>query len=241
MSVSALYSEEDFIIKFWSYIFETFFGTDQNLFIHWGDTQASTNKKNGLKLNLDMRIMIMKNTKYLMEGSDCEYARKPFPSKYFKDRLKLILATKAYSNDLVNNSPCLSKDDIVCIKIPFIQTMGFEGLLSVMYLKDKCIYVVEDVQKFIFPTTKKQIRKEGINNLVKFLSVLHRLLENVKEYIEEGTYNHDTNLMANISNGTRPSRNKTNKDWINKIICPVESSDEESEDEEDEEDEEKEV
>ncbi|GAA5814873.1 hypothetical protein MFLAVUS_008376 [Mucor flavus] len=161
-----------------------------------------------------------------MEESDCEYARKPIPSKYFKDRLKLILATKAYINDLVNNSPCLSEEDIVLIKIPFIQIMGFEGLLSIMSLKDKGIYVVEDMQKFKFPTTEKQVRKEGINDL--------RLLEDLKEYIEEGIHNHDTDAMSDIANETRPLRNKANKDWINKIICPVNSSDEESEDEQEE-------
>lgn len=101
----------------------------------------------------------MKISKCLMEGSDCEYARKPIPSKYFKDRLKLILATKAYINDLVNNSPCLSEEDIVLIKIPFIRIMGFEGLLSIMSLKDKGIYVVEDIQKFKFPTTTKKSQK----------------------------------------------------------------------------------
>lgn len=30
-----LYSEEDYIVKFWAFIFENFFGTDEHLFIHW--------------------------------------------------------------------------------------------------------------------------------------------------------------------------------------------------------------
>ncbi|KAG2200005.1 hypothetical protein INT47_000355, partial [Mucor saturninus] len=107
----ALYSEADYIVKFWASVFETFFGTDEHLFIHWGDTQSSPCKRNNLKINLDMRFMIMKNSKYIMDGANCEYAHKG-------------------------------------------------------------VYVVEEIAKLRFPTTKKQLREGGIKELVKVLSLL---------------------------------------------------------------------
>jgi hypothetical protein len=52
--------------------------------------------------------------------------------------------------------------------------VDFEGQLSVMFLKDKGVYVVEDLLKLRYPTTKKQIRQEGgIDDLVKVLSLIH--------------------------------------------------------------------
>ncbi|KAI9261343.1 hypothetical protein EDC94DRAFT_127701, partial [Helicostylum pulchrum] len=57
-----MYSEEDYIVKFWSFIFESFFGTDEHIFLHWGDTEAESCKKFGLKMNIDM---------HMMEGGNC--------------------------------------------------------------------------------------------------------------------------------------------------------------------------
>lgn len=52
-------------------------------------------------MNLDRRMMIMKDGKYGMEGDDCQYAKQTIYSKKFKDRLKLVLASKTYMNDLI--------------------------------------------------------------------------------------------------------------------------------------------
>jgi hypothetical protein len=30
-----MYSEADFVVKFWAPVFESFFGTDHNIFLHW--------------------------------------------------------------------------------------------------------------------------------------------------------------------------------------------------------------
>ncbi|KAI7891393.1 uncharacterized protein EV154DRAFT_223478 [Mucor mucedo] len=229
----AQYSEADYIVKFWASAFETFFGTDEHLFIHWGDTQSSPCKRNNLKISLDMRFMIMKNSKYIMDGANCEYARKAIPGKFFKDKLKLILASIAYINDIIINCPYLEEDDYLNIKIPLVQIMGFEGSLSIMRLKDKGVYVVEEIAKLRFPTTKKQLREGGIKELVKVLSLLKHLLDNLQEIMEEEKFNHKDSKMTGISNESRPpQRNSAFKDWVTEIVVPPNSGDDEEEDEE---------
>lgn len=117
-------------------------------------------------------MMIMKHSKYVIDGASGEYAKKPFSSKYFKDRIKLVLASKAYMNSLILSCRHIDNAGILDIKIPFLQIMGFEAQLSILSMQDKELYVVEDLQKFYFPITKKHIRQGGINDLVKAFSLL---------------------------------------------------------------------
>jgi hypothetical protein len=137
-----------------------------------GDTQAQACKDSELKMRLDMRFILTKHGKIVMDGANCEYAAKATSSKLFKDRLKLVLGAKAYLNKIIKSCAYLDEDDIKNIKIPYLQIMGFKAVLSVLGLKDKGVYVVEDVIKFEFPTTKKQLRKGCAVDLVKALSLV---------------------------------------------------------------------
>ncbi|KAI7861396.1 hypothetical protein BDF14DRAFT_1870144 [Spinellus fusiger] len=229
-----LYSEEDYVVKFWANVFESFFGSNEHLFLHWGDTQAKACKNNGLSMKLDMRIMIMKNGKHVVEGGTCEYAKNPVRSKYFRDRLKLVLASKAYINNVIENSPYLAEEDIKNIKIPLIQIMGFEAQLSTISVKEKGIYAVEDLLKFSFPTSKKQIRQGGINNIIKALSLIQHLIHELEELLEEGKVDREGGKMTSISNETSHKKNKA-KDWIDEVVCPANTDNsEEDGDKEDE-------
>ncbi|RCH83129.1 hypothetical protein CU097_006986 [Rhizopus azygosporus] len=103
--------------------------------------------------------------------SSCEYASKALRSKFFKDRLKLVLAPKAYINGLIANSSYLAEEDIKRIKIPLIQIIGFEAQLTISSVKDKGIFTAEVVFKLSFPTTKKEIEQGAISNIIKALSL----------------------------------------------------------------------
>lgn len=92
----------------------------------------------------------MKNSKYIMDGTNCEYARKAVPHKFFKDKLKLNLASKAYINDIITNCPYLEEEDYLNIKIPLIQIMGFKGSLSIMCLKNKGMTLLKKLPSSVF-------------------------------------------------------------------------------------------
>ncbi|KAI8369258.1 uncharacterized protein BYT42DRAFT_102063 [Radiomyces spectabilis] len=255
-----MYSEQDYIVKFWAPVFETFFGQDEHIFLHWqvqlyctcisscsphnillsrGDTQAQACKKNDLKMKLDMRVMLMKHGHYVMEGSSCEYAAKATCSKLYKDRLKLVLGAKAYLNEIIENCPHLDDDDIREIRIPYIQVMGFQAVLSVLSIKDKGVYIAEEISKFDFPTTKKQIRKGRLRDLVKALSLLKHLLDNLSCRIEEGKVEHGGNKMARIIEEQKVKK-ATNGQWLSKLKLPSvldENDDDADEDDDDDEDE----
>jgi hypothetical protein len=46
------YSEADYVVKFWGPVFESFFGTDEHIFLHWYDYFLFKDKKNGLFLEV---------------------------------------------------------------------------------------------------------------------------------------------------------------------------------------------
>lgn len=142
------------------------------MFIFRGDTEAEASKTNNLRMKLDMRIMLMKNEKYLMEGSTCEYAKKATSYKLFKDRLKLVISGKTYINEIISTCPYLTKEDILEIKAPFLQITGFRAVLSVIHLKDHGLYVVEDLVKFYFPTTKSHLKTGHLQKLIMAFSLI---------------------------------------------------------------------
>ncbi|GAA5802041.1 hypothetical protein HPULCUR_007501 [Helicostylum pulchrum] len=130
----------------------------QTIYDLMGDTEAEASKTNNLRMKLDMRIMLMKNEKYLMEGSTCEYAKKATSYKLFKDR----------------------------------------AVLSVIHLKDHGLYVVEDLVKFYFPTTKSHLKTGHLQKLIMAFSLIKHLLHTAKDTIEQGRADHDNNQMDNI-------------------------------------------
>lgn len=59
-----------------------------------------------------------------------------------------MLATKAYMNDFVKRSLHLDDTETALSKVPFIQIMSFESQLSITLIKDRGVYMVEDLIKF---------------------------------------------------------------------------------------------
>jgi hypothetical protein len=190
------YSEADYIVKFWGPVFEYFFGTDEHIFLHWydyflfkdkkkmdyfwkytnfsfrGETSPAVCTNNGIKMRLDLRMMVTQNNKFIMDTTNCEYAATPTCSKLFKDRLKLVLGGKAYINEMIKSCPYIDEAEIKKIKLPFVQIMGFNAVLSMISLKDKGVYIIEDVMKFKFPTIHRHIREGQVTKLIKAMSLI---------------------------------------------------------------------
>ncbi|KAG2201064.1 hypothetical protein INT47_010816 [Mucor saturninus] len=192
------YSEQDFIVKFWGYVMETFFGGDDHLLIRWGETMSSSNKKVNLRMKLDMRVMILKQGRYVMDGLNGEYARKHMNGKLYKDRLKLVLGGMSYLKEIRETCQYLEEKEITGIKIPFIQIMGFNAIVSIIRLEDTGLFVTEDL-------------------MIKALSLVKHLLKTLEETIEEGRVKDNDDMMKNIINEVGKGPKPNLKLWVDKI------------------------
>ncbi|CAO3652497.1 unnamed protein product [Mucor hiemalis] len=162
------YSEQDYLVKFWAHIFETFFDRDDHLFIHhWGETMSETCNNNNLRMKLDMRLMIthhytieeeiiMKHGKFVMDGTNCEYAAKPTNSKLNKDKLKLVLGGYSYIKQIVESCPHLNEKELVDIKIPYLQIMGFRAVVSTIRLLIKLSSFDKGMQFSLYKPSSNQ-------------------------------------------------------------------------------------
>ncbi|KAI8881077.1 hypothetical protein K501DRAFT_189768, partial [Backusella circina FSU 941] len=150
-----LYSEQDFVVKFWSYIFEEAF-SNSGLCLHWGDTIPKRAKKyEKIEMKIDLRILFCANTKR-SDLSVGEFAQKSIPSKLYNDKLKQVTITKYNLNDLL-----LSGIPPSAVSVPIVQIMGFGCHLFVLK-KVEDFYVLETIDAISFPTTYDSIRKNGI-------------------------------------------------------------------------------
>jgi hypothetical protein len=57
--------------------------------------------------------------------------------------------------------------------------MGFKAVLSMITLKDKPLYVIEDLMKFKFPTTARHIREGAVINLTKAMSLIKVVINTI--------------------------------------------------------------
>ncbi|KAG2213414.1 hypothetical protein INT47_009087 [Mucor saturninus] len=119
------YSEADYIVKFWGYIFESFF-VETNFDTFWGDTLNEVCKKEGLQLKLDFRLGIFSlGSSY--DTATGEFAKKATTTKQFGDKLKPIIATKGVINSVVKDCNLSSFEKIAKLKFPVIHVMGFDN------------------------------------------------------------------------------------------------------------------
>lgn len=119
-----------------------------------------------------MRLMLMKNEKFVMDASNCEYAGKTTSSKLYKDILKLVLGGYAYIKQIINSCPHLDEKDIMDIKVPYLQIMGFKAVVSIIRIQDKGLLATEDLMRFCFPFSKKQVRTGAVTQMIKAFSLV---------------------------------------------------------------------
>ncbi|KAI7847743.1 hypothetical protein BDC45DRAFT_525199 [Circinella umbellata] len=215
-----LYSEFDLQIKFWGFVFETWFGENQKILLHWGDTMSKPCKNLNFRFKLDLQLLVWKEDRPVFDGGTGEVARKATPSKLFSDRLKSVLATKCHLNSFLKEATYLKESDITEVRFPIVQMMGLDAHLCVLKLNGRKSYVLEEVCAFPFPSSL------GLSNIEGLLSDLERIYEETR-YCQE-------NSMERVSRGKRNIKKISYKSWITDVLQNEEDESEEDESEEEE-------
>ncbi|GAA5805709.1 hypothetical protein HPULCUR_011233 [Helicostylum pulchrum] len=123
-SARAKYSEEDYKLKSWTYIMETFFDHKQNIELQWGDKITNSCKSKSLKFKLDLHIAVLNDQEVVVDGMTAEVAKAATKRKIYGDKLKSILASKCHINNYLNTVPYITAEDIKRLKFPIMQIMG---------------------------------------------------------------------------------------------------------------------
>ncbi|KAG2220954.1 hypothetical protein INT45_006487 [Circinella minor] len=222
-----LYSEFDLQVKFWGFVFETWFGENQNIMLHWGDTMSTPCKNMNLRFKFDLRLLVWKEDGPIFDGGTGEVARRATQAKLFSDRLKSVLATKCHLNDFLKAATYLQESEITEIKLPIVQIMGLDAHLCVLRLDGKKAYVLEEVCAFPFPSSLGGIRSGAIENLINGLSNIESLLLNLERVYEESRYCQEDS-MERVSRGNKRAKKFSCESWTTGVLL---NDDEEEEEE----------
>ncbi|CAO0798235.1 unnamed protein product [Mucor circinelloides] len=126
------YSECDYVVKFWGPLVEKVFKTT-SIIPHWGDTIPGSITSLGMKMKMDLRLVVT-NSSELQDHDYGEVAKECSTSKYFKDKRKTVVASKALLNSIVQQSAINHEKD--CVYIPYLIAMGFDmHLCSISEIK----------------------------------------------------------------------------------------------------------
>ncbi|KAI9262219.1 hypothetical protein BDA99DRAFT_70653 [Phascolomyces articulosus] len=211
-------SEMSIATKFWSPIFETFFGYDKNLFIQWGDTLSFDCMDESLPFRLDIR-MILEAEKKTVEAATAEIAShsRSISSKLYNDKLKSVLASKCHLNALLKKLDHLDSTTLQDVHIPIVQVLGLSVTIHTLSMIDKKLYLLQKVTKFVFPRTLKDIRKGGIDKVIAGLYQLKKMIEDLGDVVKECS--RDTSDKAErITSGRKNKIKKFDIDeWISKV------------------------
>ncbi|KAG1228282.1 hypothetical protein G6F35_002376 [Rhizopus arrhizus] len=169
-SVRSNYSEEDYKLKFWAYIIETFFAHKQNMVLQWGDTMTNICKSKNLKFKLDLHIVVLNDEEVVVDGMTAEVAKTATKQKLYDDKLKSILASKCHINNFLQTVPYITAEEIKKLKFPIMQIMGMDVHVYVLRLPCRGIYVVDNEFSFSFPHNMKTLR-ENVQKLINGLSL----------------------------------------------------------------------
>ncbi|KAG2237403.1 hypothetical protein INT48_009531 [Thamnidium elegans] len=86
-------------------------------------------------------------------------SKKVIELKIFKDRLKST--TKCHLNGYLKSLKYLPESDVPLIKFPIVQIAGMNGNLPYLSMKEKKMYVLEDVCSFRFPRHLAHIKNHS--------------------------------------------------------------------------------
>jgi hypothetical protein len=115
-------------------------------------------------MEVDLRILFSANA----NNSDLavnEFAKNTTPSKLYKDKLKQVILTKYYLNNLL--LACLPSST-TCI--PLIQIMGFDCYLYALR-KVENYYILETIDSVVFPCNHEALKVNEIRKIIgRFLT-----------------------------------------------------------------------
>ncbi|CDH50674.1 predicted protein [Lichtheimia corymbifera JMRC:FSU:9682] len=155
---------------------------------HWGDTVPNAVTASGLRLKMDLRLMDFADNNIPNYGCD-EVVVEVFRHKYYKVKLKTIIAAKTHLNQILecHNS---SLTDIPSITCPFILISGYEVSLYSMYIPCPGLYFLDSLRHAWFPTTNDATTKHEIRNTLALLGCYVELCTSVKARSQEERDSH---------------------------------------------------
>ncbi|KAG2211460.1 hypothetical protein INT46_000284, partial [Mucor plumbeus] len=203
------YSEEDFKLKFWSYIFEEIFGYS-NINLKWGDTVPGSLSKTNITSKMDLRVSASSAP---LDYSLTEFAKECTSQKYYLDKLKLVLVSKLHLNSLLKNLKSTQTD----LYVPFMQIMGFDcHLLHLVLVKPKH-YMLVNVVTFSYPVTRTQINEGGIEQLINVLSYIKRSALEMKAQIDNARTKKHISKIDDLLGGSPIAESQQ---WETKVTWP---------------------
>jgi hypothetical protein len=161
-------------------------------------------KSKGLDFKFDLRILAARTKGYEDIGLG-EAAKKPTSSKYYKDRVKGAIASKAYLNHFISQVPYINHSAIPKIKIPFIQIIGLDATITTLSLSKKKQCTFNEVFELSYPRSLEQIKSSHIQNIVKALVLLEELIQNLKSIYTDGQID-NINQMRRVKK-SQPKKN----------------------------------
>lgn len=164
-------SEGDYVVKVWGPLLETLF-RGSGVILHWGDTVPENIKAENKIIKMDLRIInSLGDEKSKSDIATAEIAKNITPSKFYKDKLKTMLSSKADINEIISS---LSKvnDSTVSIYVPFIIIAELEATVCALHLGGNGLYVINEVTTISLPTTLLEVKNGGILTAVNNLYIL---------------------------------------------------------------------
>lgn len=133
-------------------------------------------------MKMDLRFITTTSNKEIEDHGYGEFAKECSSPKYFKDKLKNVISSKALYNSIAQKSGLKPED---CLSIPFIVVMGFEIHLCALH-KEEELYVCQKIRSMVFPVARGNFAEEAAN-LKEGLCELVDMCEKIKSESCRGT------------------------------------------------------
>ncbi|KAI9252217.1 hypothetical protein EDC94DRAFT_621199 [Helicostylum pulchrum] len=176
-------SEGDYVVKVWGLLLETLF-RGSGVILHWGDTVPENIKAENKIIKMDLRIInSLGDKKSKSNIATAEITKNITPSKFYRDKLKTVLSSKADINEIISS---LSKvnDSTVSIYVPFIIIAELEATVCALHLGGNGLYVINEVTTISLPTTLLEVKNGGILTAVNNLYILKKLVVESNDIIK---------------------------------------------------------
>lgn len=136
-----------------------------------------------MKMKMALRLVVT-NSSELHDHGYGEVAKECSTSKYSKNKRKIVVASKALLNSIVQQNAINHEKD--CVYIPYLIAMGFDMHLCIVFLKSNDFYIIKKVKTIAFPSTLENFAKESIEvvNGLLDLVVSKRIIIIIKDCFE---------------------------------------------------------
>lgn len=115
---------------------------------------------------MDLRII----SRYAKQSdlSLTEFARRAFPSKYYKDKKKAVMVSLIHLKDIINNGN-LDLENAKKIRIPFVLCEGLESDVYTIRVLSSDWTVVEKLEDLDVPCSIEEVKEGGVEEFIRNL------------------------------------------------------------------------